>query len=181
MIAKIHNYLKVFVTENQIPLQQVLTERDLVQLSVTIANITDNPDTKEFNNIANTIFEPLGDKGMMSILHSISEHMVTHYNTKLDEDIGIVLLGYYCMMYLKISFDLPVEKMLFVVNTYMNNHKVKNSDVHKIDLNNPISNPIRIDSEHYVRYNGRTIQPPTDDVKAEFKTQITNLLIKKTI
>ena len=98
MIAKIHNYLKVFVTENQIPLQQVLTERDLVQLSVTIANITDNPDTKEFNNVANTIFEPLGDKGMMSILHSISEHMVTHYNTKLDEEIGIVLLGYYCMM-----------------------------------------------------------------------------------
>ena len=66
MIAKIHNYLKVFVTENQIPLQQVLTERDLVQLSVTIANITDNPDTKEFNNIANTIFAFLPDENVIS-------------------------------------------------------------------------------------------------------------------
>jgi hypothetical protein len=178
MVNEINSYLKIFVTENQIPLQQILTERDIHQLSVTIAAIAANPETTEFNSISDTIFKPLKEKGTKAVLHSINENLLTNLTTKEEEETSLAVLAYYCLLYFKLQYDLPVEKILFVVNTYMNNHRIKNKDTHKINVNNPVSNLVRIDPEHYVKYNGKVILPPNDDIKKEFIAQLTNLLIK---
>lgn len=178
MVNEINSYLKLFVTEHQVPLQQVLTERDIYQLSVTLAAITANPDTRAFNDIADTLFAPLKEKGVKATLHNINEHMITNFATELEEEISLALVAYHCLMYFRLQYGLPVEKMLFVVNTYMSNYKIENKDTHKIDVNNPISNLVRIDPEHYVRYNGKVILPPNDEIKKEFIAQLTNLLIK---
>jgi len=178
MVSKINDYLKVFVTENQIPLTQVLTERDIYQLSVTISAITASPETREFNNICDTIFEPLKEKGSIAIINAINTHMMTNFNSELEEEVSLALVGYYCLMYFRLTYNLPIEKVLFVVNAFMTNHIISYKDTHKVNVNNPISNLIRIDPEHYVKYNGKAILPPNDEVKKEFITQLTNLLIK---
>lgn len=178
MVGEINNYLKLFITENQIPLIQILTERDIYQLSVTISAITASPETREFNNICDTIFEPLKEKGTKAIMNTINTHMVTNFNSELEEEVSLALVGYYCLMYFRLTYNLPVEKLLFVVSTFISNHKISYKDTHKVNVNNPISNLIRIDPEHFVKYNGKTILPPNDEIKTEFITQLTNLLIK---
>lgn len=178
MITVIYDFLKLYITEDQIPLKQILTERDIHQLSVSLAHITASPETTEFNNIAETIFISLGDKGIKAILNSISNFFVQSYETEEAGEIELALLGYYCLMYFKSKHNLPVEKILFVLNKYMNNHIVNIKDVIKMDLINPISNPIPINDKQYIRFTGRQILPPNNEVKEEFKTELTNLLIK---
>lgn len=178
MVNEINAYLKIFVTENQVPLRQILTERDIYQLSVTISAITASPETREFNNICNTIFEPLKEKGNIAVMHAINTHMITNFESKLEEEVSLALVGYYCLMYFKLTYNLPVEKLLFVVNTFITDHKISYKDTHKVNVNNPLGNLIRIDPEHFVKYNGKTILPPDEDIKKEFITQLTNLLIK---
>lgn len=178
MVTIIYDFLKLYITEDQIPLKQILTERDIRQLSVTLAHITASPETTEFNNIAENIFKPLGEKGIRAIINSIASFFIQSHETEEAGEIELSILGYYCLLYFRSKHDLPVEKILFVLNKYMNNHIVDTKDVIKMDLVNPISNPIPINDKQYIRFTGRQILPPNNEVKEEFKTELTNLLIK---
>ena len=178
MISDIHNYLKLYITENGIPLKQVLTEVDLTQLAVTIAQIS-TPKTKlEFEDIGHTIFNALGEKRNKAIDYPIAQIPFNHYKSYEETIADVALLGYMCFQYFSVIHELPIEKILLVVNEYMNNHKVEQTDTHKINCSNPISNLIPINDTQYVRFNGKTIIPPTEAIKDSFVKQINSLLIK---
>lgn len=178
MIADIHNFLKLYVTENGIPLKQVLTEVDLTQLAVTIARISTSKAEIDFKAVGDTIFEGLKDKKVHSIEYPIIA-IPFEPNTTTEENIANrALLGYMCFQYFKVVHDLPIEKILDVVNDYMNNHIVAHTETHTIDCSNPMSNLVRINETQYVRFNGRTIVPPTEAIKESFVQQINSLLIK---
>lgn len=179
MIETIRAFLNVYITEHNVPLKQVLTERDVYQLSASLAAITASPETKEFNRIAETIYEPLGEKGLEATLYFIDDYIVNPPTTALEKDVSLALLVYNGLLHFKLRYDLPVEKILFVLNAYMNNHIVKQEDVHKMTLTNPISNPVRINAEEFIRFNGKIVLPHTDEIKEEFKKQLSNLLILK--
>lgn len=178
MIADIHNFLKLFITENGIPLKQVLTEADLVQLSVTIGQITTSKTEVEFKNIGDTIFKGLGDKGKDSILYPIQSIPFEYITSDEEARANLALMGYLCLQYFVTTHDLPIEKVLDVVNQYMNNHIVNQTETHTIDTSNPVSNLIRINETQYVRFNGKTIIPPKESIKEDFIKQLNSLLIK---
>lgn len=178
MIADIHNYLKLFITENGIPLQQVLTQADLTQLAVTIAQISTSKSEVDFKNVGDTIFKGLGDKCNNSILHPIQSIPFEYITSDEEVKANLAVLGYFCFQYFNVVQDLPIEKVLDVVNQYMNNHIVNQTETHTIDCSNPISNLIRINDTQYVRFNGRTILPPKPSIKEDFIKQLNSLLIK---
>lgn len=178
MIEDIHNCLKLYITENGIPLKQVLTEVDLHQLSVTLAHITNSKAKLEFEAISYDIFEGLKDKGLPSIEWSLQQIPFTIEENPNNNIGNIALLGYYCFQYFAIAHDLPIEKILLVVNTYMRNHIIEQDYTHTIDCSNPVSNLISINDTQYVRHNGRTLLPPTIDIKNKFIKHLTSLLIK---
>jgi len=178
MIADIHNFLKLYVTENGIPLKQVLTEVDLTQLAVTIAQIATSKAEVDFKNIGYTIFDGLGNKSEEAISRLILTIPFELTLNKEESVANTALLGYMCFQYFNIAHDLPVEKILNVVNTYMNNHIVEQTQTHTINCSNPISNLIPINETQYVRFNGKTIIPPTEAIKESFVKQINSLLIK---
>jgi len=178
MITAIHNFLKLYVTENGIPLKQVLTEVDLTQLAVTIAQISTSKAEVDFKNVGYNIFESLGDKKDNSIKYPILSIPFAVNETTEESIANVALLGYMCFQYFSVIHNLPVEKILDVVNTYMNNHIIENTQTHTINCNNPISNLIPINETQYVRFNGKTIIPPTEAIKESFVKQINSLLIK---
>lgn len=178
MISDIHNYLKIFVTENGIPLNQVLTETDLVQLSVTISQLTTPKAEIDFKAVSNNIFRALEVKGELSILHTISTLLFTFADTPEENMANKALLGYMCLQYFSVVHDLPIEKILFVVNDYMSKHIVEQTETHNIDCSNPMSNLIPINDTQYVRYTGKTIIPPKASIKEDFIKQLNSLLIK---
>lgn len=176
MINSIHNYLKVYVTENNIPLVQVLTERDLYQLSVTLAKITKDNSITAFKNTETDIFIPLSDGHKINLYRNIEEFLFVIPESPQEGVANILLLGYYCFMYLSVRYELPIEKSLFVVSQYMKNHIIEQADTHSIDCSNPISNLIRINDTQYVRTNGKQILPPSVSIKETFIKELTSLL-----
>jgi len=178
MIADIHNFLKLYVTENGIPLKQVLTEVDLTQLAVTIARISTSKAEIDFKAVGDTIFEGLGKNRNESLTYPIQAIPFELINTYEKEVANIALLGYICFQYFNVIHDLPIEKILDVVNDYMNKHIIEHTETHTINCSNPISNLVPINETQYVRFNGRTIVPPTEAIKESFIQQINSLLIK---
>lgn len=178
MVADIHNFLKLYVTENGIPLTQMLTPADLQQLSITLAHITISPSTKEFNDIGEDIFIALGKNTHRAITYPIDS---IPFSTTLDEETNradLALLGYYCFQYFAVLYELPIDKILFVVNNFMREHIVKQEDTKLVNCNNPVSNLIPIGENQYIRFDGKTILPPFDSIKEDFIKQINSLLIK---
>lgn len=178
MIADIHNFLKLFVTENGIPLKQVLTEADLTQLAVTIAQISTSKSEVDFKAVGDNIFKGLGDKGIESIHHLIYSIFFTQPTTDEAAIANTALLGYLCLQYFVTVKDLPIEKVLDVVNQYMNNHIIADTETHTIDCSNPMSNLVRINETQFVRFNGKTILPPKSSIYEDFVKQLNSLLIK---
>lgn len=178
MVEEIRNYLNLYITENQIPLKQVLTETDLHQLSVTLSHISKSQANIDFDNISHVIFNGLESKGEAAIKNKIAAIPFEMTTTQEETIANIALLGYYCFMYFRVLHDLPVEKIFLEVNHYMNQHIIKQQDTNKVDCSNPVSNLISINDTEYVRFNGKTIIPPYDSNKLEFITNLTSLLIK---
>jgi len=178
MVADIHNYLKMFITENGIPLKQVLSETDLAQLAVTIFKISESKAEVDFKDIGITIFEGLKDKRDQSLIHPILSIPFEHAPSNEETVANTALLGYMCFQFFNVVYELPIEKILVVVNAYMNKHKVEQTETHTIDCSNPLSNLVRINDTQYVRFNGKTIIPPKASIKEDFIQQLNSLLIK---
>ncbi len=178
MIERINNYLKVYISSEGVPLKQVLSAEDLQQLSISLYHITKPKEQKDFEAISNGIFRALGDKAKKAVQYPVSELTFEQVKTEDEAIANIALLGYYCFMYFSVVHDLPIERVLTVVNHYISQHIIDKNDTAKVNCNSPMSNLIQINEEQYVRFNGKTILPPFDEIKDNFIEQITNLLIK---
>lgn len=173
MIKELIEYLEVFVTENGIPLKQVLTKQDVIQLAVSINALTTPKEYTDFNNINDSIFKLLKNERNDPTYYPIIKLALSLDNDNSLEYVS--LLGYYCLQYLKLNYNLPVKETLLVLNSYMKNHIVNAEDCNKIDCNNPLSNLIPISEDTYIKYNGREILPPTKAINNEFIEQIKKL------
>lgn len=178
MISKINDFLKMYISTEGVPLKQVLSSEDIQQLAVSLYHITKSEEKKEFEAISNNVFTALGDKATFALQYPLEEIPFNYCNSKEEREANIALLGYYCFMYFSVIHNLPIEKIMVVVNHFISQHVIDKNDITKVNCNNPISNLIQINEEQYVRFNGKTIIPPFDEIKDNFIKQITNLLIK---
>lgn len=178
MISKITDFLKMYVSTDGIPLKQVLPPEDIQQLAISLYHITKLKESKDFEYISNNIFIALGDKANFALQYPLEEIPFNRCNSFEEREADIALLGYYCFMYFSVIHNLPVEKIISVVNHFISQHVIDKNDITKVNCNNPISNLIPINEEQYVRFNGKTIIPPFDEIKDNFIETISNLLIK---
>lgn len=179
MVQIIHDFLKLYITEDGIPLKQVLNANDMHQISVTLAHMTTAKSKLDFQDISDNIFKALGTKGEKALEYPIQSIPFEQVSTEEERIANIALLGYYCFIYFDAMYELPIEKILVVVNTYMKQHIVSQDITHTLtDLHNPISNLIAVSETEYVRYNGKQVLPPFNNMKDNFIKQINELLIK---
>lgn len=180
MVEDIHNYLRIYITQDGIPLKQVLTEIDLHQLSVSLFHITNSKANKAFEKVGVEVFEGLKeDKLLKALEYPILSIPFQQPTTKEEQYFDVGLLGYHCFMYLAVAQGLPVSQALLVLSEYFLKHIVNAEDAATINCSNPVSNLVPVSEDTYVRFDGRRVIPPTDAIKEEFIKQFNSLLIKQ--
>jgi len=178
MITKITDYLNLYISKDGIPLKQILAPEDINQIAVSLYHLTKGKEIKDFEAISNGLFSNLKEKTSNAVFYPIKSIPFLPINSDEEEIANIALLGYYCFMYFSVIHNLPIEKIIFVVNSFISKHIINVEDIYKVNCNNPISNLVPINEEQYIRFNGKTIIPPFDEIKDNFIKEITNLLIK---
>lgn len=177
MYQKVTDYLKSYVTIQDIPLTQILTPSDIHHISATVSVLGKSKSEIQFEDVHNRIFEPLGGKGEKildyGILHSI-------FDIKKAEtpEVTIMELAFYCLMYLKSRHDLPIERVLELVTSYIKQMIIPATEIkYSSNPDYPNSNLISISDTEYVRTNGLELVPPTKELRQDFINKIKQLLI----
>lgn len=177
MYQKVTDYLKSYTTVNDVPLHQILTPSDIHHIAATVTALGKSKAEIQFEDTYNRIFQPLGDKALKIINYQILTSMFSIKDNETPE-VEIMLLMYYCLMYIRLKHDLPVERVVELVASYMQEMIIP-AEQTKFSFNKeyPVSNLIPVSDNEFIRTNGLTIVPPTEAISLEFINKIKQLLI----
>ena len=177
MYQEVTNFLKSYITQQEIPLHQILTPADIHNISATVSVLGKSKGNIQFDDTYERIFLPLGDKGEKILDHQILSSVFEINSTEVPE-VKIMELAYYCLMLLRLKHDLPVERILELVTTYILEMIIPDSQTkYSFNKEYPVSNLISIGNDNYIRTNGLKIIPPTEAISLEFINKIKQLLI----
>lgn len=177
MYQKVTDYLKSYMTVQDIPLHQILTPSDIHHIAATVTAISKPKGEIQFEDTYNRIFEPLGEKGEKIIDNQILS-LVFELNDTDTPAVKIMELAFYCLMYLKCRHDLPLERVIELVTAYMQEMIVPSEQTrYSINKAYPVSNLVQVSDNEFVRTNGLKLVPPTEAISLNFINKIKQLLI----